>query len=76
MFVHRFLEQTNCRNCTHAKTLNEDVQVTHFAEEETVMPALLWVAFWSSLMATAACFGEMSRQPPIDKRDGGDSAGA
>jgi hypothetical protein len=26
-----------------------------------VMPALLWVAFWSSMMATAACFGEASR---------------
>jgi len=37
------------------------------------MPALLWVAFWSSLMATAACFGEMSRAVSLDKRD---SAGA
>jgi len=25
------------------------------------MPALLWVAFWSSLMATAACFTETPR---------------
>ena len=32
------------------------------------MPALLWVAFWSSLMATAACFGEMSRADSLDKR--------
>jgi hypothetical protein len=23
-----------------------------------VMPALLWVAFWSSMMAAATCFGE------------------
>jgi hypothetical protein len=76
MFVHRFLEQTNCRNCAHAKTLNEGVQVTHSAEEETVMPALLWVAFWSSLMATAACFGEMSRQLPIDKYDRRDQSDA
>jgi hypothetical protein len=44
------------------------VQVTQPAEEETVMPALLWVAFWSSLMATAACFGEMSRAIALDKR--------
>jgi len=49
------------------------VQVTQPAEEEKVMPALLWVAFWSSLMATAACFGEMSRAVSLDKRD---SAGA
>jgi len=26
-----------------------------------VMPALLWVAFWSSMMAAAACFGEVPR---------------
>jgi hypothetical protein len=29
-----------------------------------IMPALLWVAFWSSLMATAACFGETPA--PVD----------
>jgi hypothetical protein len=45
------------------------VQVTQPTEEEKVMPALLWVAFWSSLMATAACFGEMSRAIPLDKRN-------
>ena len=28
------------------------------------MPALLWVAFWSSLMGTAAYFGETHR--PVD----------
>jgi hypothetical protein len=43
--------------------------VTHPAEEEKVMPALLWVAFWSSLMATAACFGEMSRAVSLDKHN-------
>jgi hypothetical protein len=42
--------------------------MTQPAEEEKVMPALLWVAFWSSLMATAACFGEMSRAVVLDKR--------
>jgi hypothetical protein len=46
-----------------------DVLATQSAEEETVMPILLWVAFWSSLMATATCFGEMSRPIPIDKAD-------
>jgi hypothetical protein len=45
------------------------VQVAQPAEEEKVMPALLWVAFWSSLMAAATCFGEMSRDVSIDKRD-------
>jgi hypothetical protein len=32
------------------------------------MPALLWVAFWSSMMAAATCFGEVPRpiraEPP------------
>jgi len=51
-------------------------QVTYPAQEETVMPALLWVAFWSSLMATATCFGEMSRQLPIDKYDHRDRSDA
>jgi hypothetical protein len=50
------------------------VQVTQPAEEEKVMPALLWVAFWSSLMATAVCFGEMSRAVSPDKREGGGSS--
>jgi len=45
-------------------------QVTQPAEEDKVMPALLWVAFWSSLMATAACLGEMSRAVSLDKPDG------
>jgi hypothetical protein len=52
------------------------VQLTQPAEEEKVMPALLWVAFWSSLMATAACFGGMSRAVSIDKRDRTDAARA
>lgn len=43
------------------------VQVAQPAEENKVMPALLWIAFWSSLMATAACFGEMSRAVSVDK---------
>jgi hypothetical protein len=30
------------------------------------MPALLWVAFWSSMMAAAACLGEM---PIAQKKD-------
>ena len=46
-------------------------QMTQSAEEEMVMPALLWVAFWSSLMASAACFGQMSRAVSVDKRNAG-----
>jgi hypothetical protein len=30
------------------------------------MPALLWVAFWSSMMATATCFGETPIAPKND----------
>jgi hypothetical protein len=36
---------------------------------ETVMPALLWVAFWSSMMATAACLGEMPKPIAPKKED-------
>jgi hypothetical protein len=55
------------------KRLFSSIQVTQPAEEEKVMPALLWVVFWSSLMATAACFGEMSRAVSLDKRGDTDS---
>jgi hypothetical protein len=34
-----------------------------------VMPALLWVAFWSSMMATAACLGEMPKPIAPKKED-------
>jgi hypothetical protein len=27
------------------------------------MPALLWVLFWSSMMAGAACFGDLAEAP-------------
>jgi hypothetical protein len=33
-----------------------------------VMPILLWVAFWSSLMASATCFDDATRPIPIEKR--------
>jgi hypothetical protein len=52
------------------------IQMTQPAEEEKVMPALLWVAFWSSLMATAACFGEMSRAVSRNERDRTDAPNA
>jgi hypothetical protein len=34
-----------------------------------VMPALLWVAFWSSMMATAACLGEAPKLIAPKKED-------
>jgi hypothetical protein len=35
-----------------------------------VMPVLLWVAFWSSMMATAACLCEEPwPADPSEKRD-------
>jgi hypothetical protein len=37
-----------------------------------VMPALLWVAFWSSMMATAACLGEVPTAPKKDDSSSGD----
>jgi hypothetical protein len=33
-----------------------------------VMPILLWIAFWSSLMAGATCFDDVMRPIPIEKR--------
>jgi hypothetical protein len=34
------------------------------------MPILLWVAFWSSMMAaTAACFGDVPQPIPLKKND-------
>jgi hypothetical protein len=30
----------------------------------TAMPALLWVVFWSSMMASAACLDELSAPAP------------
>jgi len=33
-----------------------------------VMPILLWVAFWSSLMAGATCFDDVMRPIPVEKR--------
>jgi hypothetical protein len=32
------------------------------------MPILLWVAFWSSLMAGATCFDDVMRPIPVEKR--------
>jgi len=39
---------------------------------EMVMPALLWVAFWSSMMATVACLGETPIAPKKEDFPGGD----
>jgi hypothetical protein len=64
-----FLEQITCRNCRHDETLLEQRSGDQPTAEEKVMPALLWVVFWSSLMATAVSFGEMSRAVSLDKRD-------
>jgi hypothetical protein len=37
------------------------------AEEILIMPALLWVVFWSSMMASAACFGELPKTTTRNK---------
>jgi hypothetical protein len=44
------------------------VLIDQSIQEKMVMPALLWVAFWSSMMATATCFGEMPK-PIAPKKD-------
>jgi hypothetical protein len=33
------------------------------------MPALMWVAFWSWMMGSAACWGETSRPIPVKVQD-------
>jgi hypothetical protein len=30
---------------------------------------LLWVTFWSSLLASAACFGEIAQPEPTEHHD-------
>jgi hypothetical protein len=44
------------------------------AEEDMVMPAILWVVFWSSMMASAACWGELPEPaaPKDSEAAGGD----
>jgi hypothetical protein len=37
------------------------------------MPVLLWVVFWSSMMASAACFGELPE--PTTRKDSEAAAG-
>jgi hypothetical protein len=39
-----------------------------------VMPVLLWVLFWSSMMASAACFGELPE--PTAPKDSEAGAGS
>jgi hypothetical protein len=41
------------------KTLSPGIQLPPIRRRGMVMPALLWVLFWSSMMASAACFGEL-----------------
>jgi hypothetical protein len=41
------------------KRLLGGIQLPPIHRGEMVMPVLLWVVFWSSMMASAACFGEL-----------------
>jgi hypothetical protein len=49
--------------------ISSPVLIDQSIKGETVMPALLWVAFWSSMMATAACLGEMPKPIAPKKED-------
>jgi hypothetical protein len=40
-----------------------------------VMPALLWVAFWSSMMGAAACWDDAHRPMQTDTTDKRDPPG-
>jgi hypothetical protein len=41
------------------KRLLSGIQLPRIRRGGMVMPALLWVVFWSSMMASAACLGEL-----------------
>jgi hypothetical protein len=59
-------------NRSAASTLNERIQRRPICKGTIVMPALLWVVFWSSLMGGAACFGADLKPVPVKapkKRD-------
>jgi hypothetical protein len=49
--------------------ISSPVLIDQSIKGEMVMPALLWVAFWSSMMATAACLGEMPKPIAPKKED-------
>jgi hypothetical protein len=42
-------------------------------EGGTVMPALLWVVFWSSMMASAACLGDLPKPAVLDDNEAGNA---
>jgi hypothetical protein len=48
------------------KRLLGGIQLPPIRRGGMVMPALLWVVFWSSMMASAACLGE-SPKPTTPK---------
>jgi hypothetical protein len=50
------------------KRLLSGVQLPPIRRGGMVMPALLWVVFWSSMMASAACFGELPE--PVTPKEG------
>jgi hypothetical protein len=43
------------------RRLLSGIQLPPIRRGGMVMPALLWVVFWSSMMASAACFGELPK---------------
>jgi hypothetical protein len=56
------------------RRLLSGIQLPPIRRGGMVMPALLWVVFWSSMMASAACFGELPEPTttPKDSEAGGD----
>jgi hypothetical protein len=50
------------------KRLLGGIQLLPIHRGGMVMPVLLWVVFWSSMMASAACFGELPE--PAASNDG------
>jgi hypothetical protein len=56
------------------KRLFSGIQLPPIRRRGMIMPALLWVVFWSSMMASAACFGELPKPtaPKDSEAAGGD----
>jgi hypothetical protein len=54
------------------KRLVGGIQLPRIHRREMVMPALLWVVFWSSMMASAACLGELPKPAAAKDSETGD----
>jgi hypothetical protein len=48
------------------------IQAPPIYRKGIVMPVLLWVVFWSSMMASASCFGELPEPAAAKDKEAAD----